>query len=387
MYITLLIIIYLAFVSLGLPDSLLGSAWPTMYGAFNVPVSYAGMITMTISGGTILSGLFSERLTKKFSTKYVTVFSVFLTVIALFGFSTVKSFPWMFVWAIPLGLGAGAIDAALNNYVALYYSSKHMNWLHCFWGVGTVISPYIMSGAIINAGWQSGYRTVAFLQLAIGIILIITLPLWKVNKGKLADGDGGEVLGFFGVLKMKGVPNLLIGFFAYCAAEATMMLWSSSYLVNTRGISAELAAAFGSLFFIGMTVGRFISGFVSEKLGDKKLIRIGTCVIMAGIMLVALPVKNDIFSLAGIVVMGLGCAPIYPAIVHSTPVNFGKEKSQAIIGIQMASAYTGSTFMPPVFGFFAAHTSMKMLPLYAFVFFGFMIIMLEKTFRIASKEK
>lgn len=380
MYLLLLSVIYLAFISLGLPDSLLGSAWPAMQQNFDVPVSYMGIVSMIISGGTILSSLMSERLTKRFSTRAVTAASVFLTAAALFGFSTVTEFWQLCLWGIPYGLGAGAIDAALNNYVSLHYNSRHMSWLHCFWGVGTIISPYIMSFALSRSVWNNGYRAVSFIQLGIVIVLLITLPLWNIHKKSGEGAESEKIIGIKGALRIKGVPCLLLGFFSYCAAEATAMLWTSSYLAGTRGIPEKTAAAFGSLFFIGITAGRFVSGLVSDKLGDRKMIRLGAAIALFGAFCVFLPVRTDILTLAGFIVIGLGCAPVYPCIIHSTPSNFGAENSRAIIGIQMASAYVGSTFMPPLFGIIANHVSLKIMPFYIAAFLVLMIIMTEKTF-------
>ena len=380
MYLLLLAVIYLAFISLGLPDSLLGSAWPTIRTALDVPLSYMGFISMIISGGTIISGLMSERLTKKFGTKYVTLISVLLTAIALFGFSTVKEFYQLCLWGIPYGLGAGAIDAALNNYVALHYKSKHMSWLHCFWGVGTIVSPYVMSYALVHSTWSNGYRTVSYLQFGIAAVILLTLPLWKANKSADEAENSGELLGLKGALKIKGVPYLLTGFFAYCAAEATTMLWASSYLEGVRGATKDEAAAFGSLFFIGITAGRFLSGFISDKVGDNRMIRIGTGIALLGVVMIVLPLK--VTSLIGFIVIGLGCAPVYPCIIHSTPRNFGAENSQGIIGIQMASAYVGSTFMPPVFGLIANHISLKLMPLYIIL----LLVMISKTEKECSSN-
>lgn len=375
MYILLLTIIYLAFISLGLPDSLLGAAWPTIRMDFEVPLSYMGLVSMIISGGTILSGLMSERLTKRFSTKIVTTVSVLITAIALYGFSTATDFYQLCLWGIPYGLGAGAIDAALNNYVALYYNSRHMSWLHCFWGVGTIISPYIMSYALAHTVWTDGYRMNSYLQFGIAVVLILALPLWKVNKATEVGEEKAKVLGIKGALKIKGVPYLLIGFLAYCAAESTTMLWASSYLEGTRGASKEEAAAFGALFFIGITVGRFLAGFISDLMGDNKMIFLGAAIALSGVLCIALPFK--VTTLAGFVFVGLGCAPIYPCIIHSTPRNFGAENSQGIIGIQMASAYVGSTIMPPVFGLIANHFSLKLMPVYLAFFFVLMIVMIR----------
>ena len=263
MYLFLLALIYIAFISLGLPDSLLGSGWPVMHAELGVPVSYMGIISMIISGGTVVSSLFSDKMTRKFGTRIVTVASVFLTVIALFGFSFSSQFWMLAVFAVPYGLGAGAIDSALNNYVALHYKAKHMSWLHCFWGVGTVVSPFIMGYALTNRTWNSGYRIIGFLQLAIALLLLVTLPVWNINKS--ATETAGKSVGLVGALKIKGVPFLLLGFFAYCALEATAMQWASTYFVEVKGISTERAATFAALFYIGITSGRFASGFITDK--------------------------------------------------------------------------------------------------------------------------
>lgn len=382
MYTLLLLLIYLAFISLGLPDSLLGSAWPVIHQELQVPLSYAGAVTMIVSFGTICSSLMSERLTKKLGVNIVTVCSVLLTAIALYGFSTASAFWMLCLWGIPYGLGAGAIDAALNNYVALHYNSRHMSWLHCFWGVGTIISPYIMSYALTTSVWQNGYRMVSFLQMGITVILLVTLPVWKVNrKANEQKAEQAAVIGIRGALKIKGVPQLLLGFFSYCSLESTLLLWSSSYLVGAKGVTAQKAAAFASLFCIGITAGRFLSGLVTEKLGDYNLIRIGTGILLLGCIAMILPLKTDVAALGGLVVMGLGCAPVYPSIIHATPNNFGAQNSQAIIGIQMASAYVGSTFMPPVFGLIANHISVALMPFFVLFFIVLMYIMVKKTFQ------
>lgn len=334
MYLFLLALIYLAFISLGLPDSLLGSAWPLMHLEMGVPISYMGIITMLISGGTIVSSLMSDRLTRKFGTKILTVASVFLTVIALFGFSFANNFSMLIVFAIPYGIGAGAIDAALNNYVALHYKAKHMSWLHCFWGVGTIVSPFVMGYALTSSTWNNGYRIVGFMQLVIGIILLLTLSVWKVNEDVVSTTS--EDVGLFKALRIKGVPFLLLGFLAYCAAETTTMQWASTYFVEVKGISIERAASFASLFYIGITAGRFISGFITDKLGDRKMILLGSSVLIVGILTLAIPSSSYKLAFASFIIIGLGCAPIYPCIIHSTPYNFGAKNSGAIIGIQMA---------------------------------------------------
>lgn len=383
MYSFLLALIYLAFISLGLPDSLLGAGWPVMHTELGVSVSFMGIISMVISGGTIVSSLLSDKLTHKFGTRAVTVASVFLTVAALFGFSFSGSFSMLIIFAVPYGLGAGAIDAALNNYVALHYKAKHMSWLHCFWGVGAIISPFIMSFALKNLNWNSGYRIVGFIQLAIALLLLVTLPVWKINKTE-STADTKRV-GLTAALKIKGVPFLLIGFFAYCAAEATAMYWASTYFTEVKCISGDRAASFAALFYIGITLGRFASGFITERLGDRRMILLGTGILACGIMILLIPVQSYMTAFAAFLVIGFGCAPIYPCIIHSTPANFGAENSGAIIGIQMASAYVGSTFIPPLFGLFGNAVGFSVMPVYLLAFFALMIIMTEATFRITGK--
>lgn len=383
MYSFLLALIYLAFISLGLPDSLLGAGWPVMHTELGVSVSFMGIISMVISGGTIVSSLLSDKLTHKFGTRAVTVTSVLLTVAALFGFSFSGSFSMLIIFAVPYGLGAGAIDAALNNYVALHYKAKHMSWLHCFWGVGAIISPFIMSFALKNLNWNGGYRIVGFIQLAIALLLLVTLPVWKINKTE-STADTKRV-GLTAALKIKGVPFLLIGFFAYCAAEATAMYWASTYFTEVKGISGDRAASFAALFYIGITLGRFASGFITERLGDRRMILLGTGILACGIMILLIPVQSYMTAFAAFLVIGFGCAPIYPCIIHSTPANFGAENSGAIIGIQMASAYVGSTFIPPLFGLFGNAVGFSVMPVYLLAFFALMIIMTEATFRITGK--
>ena len=382
MYALLLALIYLAFISLGLPDSLLGAAWPIMHQSFDVPLSQVGLVTMTISASTILSSLLSERMTKKFGTGVVTVGSVFLTAVALLGFSFTRSFWMLILWAIPYGFGAGAIDAAMNNYVALHYNSRHMSWLHCFWGVGALISPYVMSYALTYATWPVGYQVVGIAQTVIGLLLLISLPMWRIHKRPEEEGEDTKLLGLRGALSIRGVLPLVLGFFCYCSAETTCMFWSCSYLVEVRAFSEETAAALASLFYIGMTAGRFLSGFIADRVGDKGMIRYGTGLAILGFLLIFLPVPSSGFALAGFLMAGLGCAPIYPSIIHTTPVCFGAKNSQAIIGIQMAFAYMGNTFMSPLFGLLAEHIAMELLPVYLLMFFGLMTFFLEKTYKI-----
>ena len=388
MYTLLILIIYLAFISLGLPDSLLGSAWPIMHHEIGASISSMGIISMVISACTIISSLFYNKLRQKFSTGTITTVSVFLTAIALLGFSHCKSMPMIILFSIPYGFGAGAIDAALNNYVAIHYSSKIMSWLHCFWGVGTIISPFVMSYALANFTWHSGYRIVAYIQIIIGIILIVSLPLWNINKSKdEREEASSKHLSIRDALKINGVPNLLLGFFGYCAAETTAMAWSCTYLVEVKKIDEPTAAAFASCFFIGLTVGRFLGGFIMDKLGDRKMILLGTSILIFGLILMMLPTNSLFISLIGLIISGLGCAPIYPCIIHSTPNNFGKENSGAIIGIQMASAYLGSTFMSPLFGVIGKWLGFNLFPIYMLIFAVLMIVMLEKTFKITKGGK
>ncbi len=387
MYTLLLAVIYLVFISLGLPDSLLGSSWPTMRLVFDQPLSAAGMVSMIITGGTICSSLLSERLTAKFSTRGVTVASVFLSAAALFGFSVSTRFWMLCLWAVPYGLAAGCIDSAINNYVALHYRSRHMSWLHCFWGVGTVISPCVMSWALRHSGWQLGYRTVALMQLAIGVVLVLTLPVWNIHRDEAQTARAGQVLGIRGALKIKGAPTLFVGFFAYCGAEGTSILWASSYLAGERGFSAQRAAASAAVLYVGITVGRFVSGFIADKVGDRGMIRLGTGVIAAALAVLALPGGGELGALLGLGLLGLGNAPVYPAIIHATPANFGAENSQGIIGMQMASAYVGSTLMPPLFGLIANRAGLFWMPLFLALLILLMITMLEATFRTVAKNR
>ena len=388
----LLIIIYLSFISLGLPDALLGSAWPAMYREFHVPVSYAGAISMIIAIGTVISSLQSDRLTRKFGTGKVTAASVAMTAVALLGFSTSHSFPALCLWAIPYGLGAGSVDASLNNYVALHYASRHMSWLHCMWGVGASIGPYIMGYALTaNLGWNSGYRLIGILQILLTVILIGSLPLWKkrsyaslpeMNSTEEKAADAGPLC-LSQIIRIPGAKEVMLMFFCYCALEQTAGLWASSYLVLHHGLSAETAAWFASLFFIGITTGRGISGFLTYKMDDQSMIRLGLGIILLGILVLLLPM-GEATALLGLILVGLGCAPVYPCVIHSTPEHFGADKSQAIIGVQMASAYVGILLMPPLFGLIANHISVSLFPFYLLAILVLMTVMHEKLLRKCS---
>ena len=388
MFSLLLPIIYLAFISLGLPDSLLGAGWPVMQQELNVPLSYAGIISMIICGGTIFSSLISDKVIRKFGIGLVTAVSVAMTAVALFGFSRSNSFGLLCLFAIPYGFGAGAVDAALNNYVALYYSSRHMSWLHGFWGVGVTISPYIMSHCLTaQLGWNVAYERVSFLQMVLVAILFLTLPFWK----KQAERENGEEvvparLTLAQTFKIPGAVHVLLAFFGFCALEATAGLWASSYFVGFRGVDAETAARFAALFYIGETAGRFLNGFVADKFGDRVMIRTGILVMIFGLVVVFLPLNTNILALIGLPIVGLGAAPIYPCIIHCTPENFGKENSQAMVGIQMAAAYTGSTLMPPLFGLIAQYISVGLYPVYLFAFTVLMLTMTERLNKKVTKK-
>ncbi|WP_028329897.1 MFS transporter [Brachyspira alvinipulli] len=382
----LLAIMYLSFISLGLPDALLGSAWPTMHKELNVPISYAGIISMIISAGTIISSLQSDRLTKRFGAGKITAFSVAMTAIALFGFSITHSYIFLCVWAIPYGLGAGSVDASLNNYVALHYKSKHMSWLHCMWGIGATTGPYIMGYAITNSNWNAGYRYISIIQIVLTAILFLSLPLWNKNDEENKEKISTKALSLKEIIKIPGAREIMICFFCYCALEATTGLWASSYLNLYKGVDIKTAASFGSLFYIGITVGRAISGFITMKLNDNQMITLGELLILIGIILMIIPAVN-IVSLIGFIIIGLGCAPIYPSIIHSTPYNFGAENSQAIIGVQMASAYIGTLAMPPLFGYIANHISISLLPFYLILILILMFIMHKLMIKKTIKNK
>ncbi len=390
MFQLLLIIIYLSFISLGLPDSLLGAAWPTMYPQLAVPVSYAGIISLIIAAGTVVSSLQSDRLTRRFGAGRVTAFSVATTAVALFGFSVSSRFWQLCLWAIPYGLGAGSVDASLNNYVALHYKSKHMSWLHCMWGVGASAGPYIMGFVMTHGGsWNGGYRSIALVQIVLTAILFCSLPLWK-GRPQVTDDAGNQVeakpLSLRQVLNIRGVKQVLVCFFCYCALEQTTGLWASSYLTLHKGVSPETAAGFASMFFLGITAGRALSGFLTMRLSDVQMVRLGQGLIGGGIVIMLLPL-GAAASLAGFVIIGLGCAPVYPCIIHSTPAHFGADKSQAIIGIQMACAYVGTCLMPPLFGLIANHISVALLPWYLIAILALMIVMHELLIRaVAVKE-
>lgn len=377
----LLTLIYICFISLGLPDSLLGSAWPMLHTEINVPVSFAGIISMIISVGTIISSLMCDHIQRKYGTGKITAVSIALTAIALFGFSMSTEFWMLVLWAIPYGLGAGGVDAVLNNYVALHYKSQHMSWLHCMWGLGASISPYIMSFSLIRLdSWNYGYLIVSIIQIVLSAFIFTSLPLW--NKAEKLSVENIEIecdtppLTFREVFSIAGAIPCFLAFFGYCALEMTTSLWASSYLVETKGISPEAAAGFASMYYIGITVGRGINGFLAMKFNDRFLVRLGLGIIGAGILLVILPF-HSVLSLIGFVVMGLGSAPVYPCIMHMTPDIFGKDKSQRMIGMQMAFAYMGFLTVPPLFGIIANHISIALLPVFVLILLVIIMFMHE----------
>ena len=382
----LLVIIYLSFISLGLPDSLLGSAWPTMYNDLSVPLSYAGIISMIIAGGTIVSSLLSDRFTRLLGTGRVTLISVAATAAALFGFSCSHSFIALCLWAVPYGLGAGGVDAALNNYVALNYASRHMSWLHAMWGLGTVVGPYVIGYALINGmSWNIGYRIISVMQTVLVIILAVSLPLWKKGKSQSsAASESRPAMSLKSIFAIRGVKAVCVTFFCYCSIEQTAMLWSASYMTLHCGISAETAAEFASMFYIGITVGRFISGFLTYRLNDRQMIITGQCLIAVGILLMFIP-AGIYTTLIGLILTGLGCAPIYPSVIHSTPELFGDGLSGSVIGVQMASAYIGTCLMPPLFGIIANNISVSLLPAYMLLFLILMAVMYKYLLSVCRK--
>lgn len=389
MFHLLLAIIYLSFISLGLPDGLLGAGWPAMYTSFQVPVSYAGIVSMIISAGTIVSSLQSDRLTRRLGTGRLTALSVAMTAAALFGFSFSHSFALLCLWAVPYGLGAGSVDASINNYAALHYGSNHMSWLHCMWGIGAAAGPYVMGWVLTGGqGWNMGYRYIGIVQVVLTAILFFSLPLWKERtaaEGSLAGQEESHALTLREIIRIPGAREVMAAFFCYCALEATAGLWASSYLALHHGVDARTAAGFASMFYIGITIGRVASGFIAMKLNDTKMIRMGMCIMTAGCATLLLPLGSAV-ALGGLVLVGLGCAPVYPCIIHSTPAHFGEERSQALVGVQMASAYTGTCLMPPLFSLIASHIDVSWFPVFLGTILLLMAIMHEKLVRKTSSD-
>ena len=360
----LLMMIYLSFISLGLPDSMLGSAWPAMNVSLNAPLWGAGLVQMLISFCTIISSLNSAKLIRRFGTGKLTAISVATTALALLGFSLAKNYAFLLLMAVPLGLGAGAVDAGLNNYVALHCEAKHMSWLHCFWGVGTIIGPMILSAVLrVGGSWATGYRAVGLIQCAVSALLFATLGMWK--RGNIQQEEyGAKALRVWEVLSLPGAKAGMVTFLCYCAVESTLGLWGATYISQVRGVDEATAASFGAMFYIGITVGRAISGFMAIKLLPKQMVRVGQALLALGCIFMMIPAGSTLSGI-GLVVCGLGCAPIYPNIIQDTPVNYGTENSQAAIGVQMAFAYVGSTFLPSIFGALAGVGGYGLLPYFA----------------------
>jgi len=381
----LLVIIYLSFISLGLPDALLGAAWPIMSQEFSVPVSYAGGISLIIAMGTVVSSLQSDRLTKWLGSGKVTAISVAMTAVAIFGFSRSREYWQLCLWAIPYGLGAGSVDASLNNYVAIHYASRHMSWLHCMWGLGASIGPYIMGIALAGGmGWNRGYSMIAVIQVVLSAIIFLSLPLWKNRQGEAAkNGEPAKPLSLKQTVSIRGAKEIMVAFFCYCGLEQTCILWGSSYFVLHNGLDEETAASLAALFMLGLTFGRLLNGFLTYKINDTNLIRLGQALIGLGVLIMLLPLGKD-GAMAGLTLMGFGCAPIYPCIIHSTPEHFGEENSQALVGVQMASAYVGVCCMPPLFGILANGIGVSLLPWYTGLILLLMVYMCERLNRKCS---
>lgn len=385
----LILIIYLAFISLGLPDSLLGSAWPTMHVALDVPLSYMGIVSIIVILSTIVSSLFSERIINRFGTGLVTALSVLMSAVGLFGYSITNSLAVLCLWAIPYGLGAGAVDAALNHYVAVHLKAKHMSWLHCFWGIGAISGPYIMGCCLSHNGrWQGGYRVVSIIQFSLAVVLFFSLPLWHGPSTEAPwERKSQNRGGIRNAWKRKGVTLFLLTFIGYSALEATTGVWASSYLCKYKGLAEDISAKYAALFFLGITVGRLLSGFVSEKLGTEKLLRTGFICITIGVICIWIPSAEPMLTLAGLVITGLGCAPIYPSLIHSVPQYFGTEHSQAIIGLQMAFSCAAAAIMPPLFGVIATIAGLRIYPVYLMIFLVLTITGLELLFHSVLGEE
>lgn len=370
----LLIVIFIAFIGLGLPDSLFGAAWPAIYTEMALPVSWANFVTMIVSGGTIVSSLFSAKLINRFGTPAVTAVSTAMTAAALFGFSVSGSMVWLCLFAVPLGLGAGAIDTGLNNYVALHYKATHMNFLHCFYGIGVSLSPFLMSLALSNGSWRSGYRMVFWIQFAVAVLMIVSLPLWK-KVGHTAEGDSQEksrTVPFRTLIRDSKVRMACLVFLGSCALEYTCGAWGSTFLVRAKGLEADKAALTITFYYVGMAVGRFLSGVLATKLTASQLVRIGQGVTLFAILLVILPLPAAV-SGVGLFLIGLGNGPVFPNMLHLTPRIFGKEISQSVMGVQMSASYIGILLAPALFGVLAQHITAALFPYYLAILYALML--------------
>lgn len=376
----LLPLIYLCFISLGLPDGLLGAAWPVMSPDYGVPVSYMGFLSVTIQLGTVVSSLISHRMIRRFGTGNVMVASVAMTALAMLGFSAAPGFWALWLWAIPYGLGGGAVDAALNNFVALHYPSRHMSWLHCMWGVGAAAGPSAMSIVLTRGmGWAPAYRLTAAAQGALAVMLLFSIPLWrKIRRqdGKKAASQKPPVT-LRQAFSVKGAQHLMLMFLAFCGLEQTSGLWSASYLVLHVGITEEKAAFFAGIFFAAITAGRLLSGFLTYQVGDTDMIWGGIVTLAVG--LAVMTFSRDVAgSVAGLILVGLGASPVFPCVLHAAPEYFGRENSQVIIGMLMAGGYLGGCFLPPLFGVLARWYSPGLLPIFLGILTGTMLVLFNR---------
>ena len=371
----LLFVIYIAFIGLGVPDSLFGTVWPAIYPEFDLPVSAASVVTLLISGCTVVSSLLSARIINRLGTAAVTAASTALTAAALLGFSLSGNLPWLCLFALPLGIGAGAIDSGLNNYVALHYRAAHMNFLHCFYGIGVSLSPYLMSLALADGNqWRLGYRRAFFVQTVIVLLVLLSLPLWKKTRPAVSDSVETEpvkTLRMTEMMKIPAVRTVWWIFIGSCAIENTCGTWGSTFLVDAKGMTAEQAAGIITVYYVGMTLSRFLSGILSARLSSWKLIYIGQGIMLAALLLLALP--SSFSSAAGLFLIGLGVGPVFPNLIHLTPANFGRDISQSVMGTQMAATYMGIMLMPPVFGFLAQAAGAFVFPYYLLALFAVMI--------------
>lgn len=379
----LLIIIYLTFISLGLPDSLLGSAWPAIYRELGVPVSAAGIVSMLFNGGTIISSFYSGKLVRRLGTGKLTLISVLMTAVALLGLSFTPNFLWICMLTIPLSLGAGAVDAGLNHFVAVHYKASHMSWLHCFWGIGATAGPVIMSFYVGRNAWRGGYFNISIIQFCISLVLLLSLSLWQKKEGNEEGESKAADIRMAQILKTPGLKIVLLSFLAYCGLEASTGLWASSYLVHVKGISVEAAARGASSFYLGITAGRFISGFITIKVGNLNMVRLGLLFGVIGVLLLLFG-NGTGGALFAFVLIGIGCAPIYPAMLHETPSRFGVKLSQSVMGIQMAVAYIGSTFIPPLFGLISSKTGIFIYPVFLTVLVAVLVISSELARRVKA---
>lgn len=382
----LLIIIYIAFIGLGVPDSLIGSAWPAIHTQLNIPIEAVSILTFLISGCTVLSSMFSAKILNKFGTAKVTAFSTAMTAAALLGYSFVPSFWLMIPLAIVLGFGAGAIDSGLNNYVALHFKASHMNFLHCFYGVGVSLSPYLMSQALSNIGWRGGYRYAFFVQSFIAILLIISVPLWKkTSSAQEAEEEKGITLSLLQMAKMADVRTVWVIMLITNAIEYACGVWGSTYLVEEKGFEAEHGALALTIYYVGMSIGRFASGLLADKISTWKRIGTGTVILAPAVVIMLLPLHGAV-SVIGLFLIGLGNGSIYPNMIHLTPHNFGKEVSQSIMGSQIAFAYIGVMLAPPMVSVISGLFGIKIYPLLLAVLYVIMVIALKSFVNRLKKQ-